>query len=187
MNKLYYVTGNAYKFETVAHYVQQHAPEIEIVQAKIADLHEIQESDQKVVAIDKARKAWQVLKKPLLVDDDGIYFEKYRDFPGVFTKQVYECLGVEGLYKLVQAGDAATCKVTMVYWYGPENYEVFEGICPGTIAEKPTFTADPGDPMFIPKGSNKNCAELYASGEWAHYDYRIDALKKFLTWYKKDR
>ena len=184
MNKIFYATGNSYKFQTIASYTQQHLPDIEIVQVSGLDIHEMQHTDQNIVAIDKAKQAWNLLQQPVLVDDDGIYFEKYHDFPGVFTKQVYDSLGVDGLYKLVQEGDVATCKVTMVYWYGPESYAIFEGMCPGTIAKKPLFTADPGDPMFIPAGSSKNCAELYASGEWKQYDYRIDAYKKFIAWYQ---
>jgi len=184
MNHIYYVTGNSNKFETVARYLERCAPEIQLIPAPGYDLREIQTIDQRVVAIDKARQAWELVKKPILVDDDGIYFDKYRDFPGVFTKYVYEGLGIDGLYQLVEQGDAATCKVQMVYWYGDEQYEVFEGVCCGTINAKPSYTADPGDPMFIPAGSTQSCAELYASGEWEPYDYRIDALKKFLVWHK---
>lgn len=187
MNEIRYVTGNSYKFATVARYLECCAPEIKLISASGYDLDEIQNSDQRIVALDKARKAWNLIKKPLLVDDDGIYFEKYHDFPGVFTKYIYEGLGVDGLYTLVEQGDAATCKVTMVYWYGPEQYELFEGVCRGMINVKPDYTADPGDPMFIPEGSIKSCAELYASGEWAQYDYRIDALKKFLAWYNNNK
>lgn len=185
MPEIYYATGNSDKFEIVYRYLEKNAPDI-ILKPCTHDFLEIQSYDQKAVAIDKARQAWNFLKKPVLVDDAGIYFEKYRDFPGVFTKFVYRGLGREGLLKLVNPGDKAYFRLSMVFWYAPDLYQDFVGECKGYIIDQTKFTAgeqSPYDMMFAPEGDTRTFAELHAVGEYEKYHYRVDALKHFLHWY----
>lgn len=182
MNELYYATGNSDKFELVFHYLEKNAPHILLKQFP-KELTEIQSYDQKEVALDKARQAWKELQKPVIIDDAGIYFEKYREFPGVLTKYVFLGLGHEGLRKLVDSGDKAYFKCTMVYCYGPEQYETFFGTCPGHIVHQTEYTASkdsPYDVIFAPEGETRTFAELRAAGEYERYHYRLDALKQFL-------
>lgn len=182
--ELYYATGNSDKFELVVRYLEKNASHIQLKPCT-HDLIEIQSYDQQEVAIDKARQAWALLQKPVIVDDAGIYFEKYRDFPGVLTKYVYRGLGHEGLLKLVAPGDKAYFKLTMVYWYAPEKYEVFVAQCSGHIVHQTTFKAGEGSPydvMFAPAGETRTFAQLRAEGEYEKYHYRIDAVKELLHW-----
>ena len=185
MKELYYATSNSDKFELVNRYLEKNMPHVEL-KPFTEDLVEIQSYDQREVAIDKARQAWDALQKPVIIDDAGIYFEKYRDFPGVLTKYVYRGLGREGLLKLVEPGDKAYFQLTMVYWYAPEKYEVFVGRCQGHIVHQTEFIPGEGSPydvMFAPDGETRTFAELHAAGEHEKYHYRLDALKKFLHWY----
>lgn len=185
MNELYYATSNSDKYEVVNSYLEKNMPHIQLKPCT-HDFVEIQSYDQQEVAIDKARQAWDFLQKPVIVDDAGIYFEKYRDFPGVLTKYVYRGLGREGILKLVDPGDKARFTLTMVYWYGPEKYEVFVVECPGHIVHQTEFTAGTGSPydvMFAPEGETRTFAQLLAVGECEKYHYRLNALKKFLHWY----
>lgn len=185
MNELYYATGNSDKFETVYKYLEANLPHVTLKPC-VQDFPEIQSYDQRAVAIDKARQAWDYLKKPVLVDDAGIYFEKYRDFPGVLTKFVYRGIGIDGLCKLVAPGDKAIFRLHMVYWYGPEQYEVFIGECHGHIIHQSKFITgenSPYDQIFAPNERTQTFAELLVLGEAEPYNYRIHALKKFLHWY----
>lgn len=185
MSVLYYATGNHDKFETVAQYMQKNAPQY-ILRQCAHELIEIQSYDQKEIALDKARQAWNFLKQPVLVDDAGIYFEKYNRFPGVLTKYVYMGLGLEGLLKLVEPGDRAFFCLHLIYWYGPEQYEIFHSDCFGTIVHQNEYQAtehSPYNALFIPDGSNKTLAELKLIGDYEQHDYRIRALKKFLAWH----
>lgn len=185
MNELYYATGNSDKFDAVNRYLEKNLPHI-VLKPCVQDFPEIQSYDQRAVAVDKARQAWDYLQKPVLVDDAGIYFEKYRDFPGVLTKFVYRGIGIEGLCKLTEPGDKATFRLSMVYYYGPETYEVFVGECPGHIIHQEHFVTgeySPYDQIFAPEGRKETFAELLQSGQAEQYHYRIHALKKFLHWY----
>jgi XTP/dITP diphosphohydrolase len=184
MHELYYVTGNSDKFEVVYRYIDKNAPHIQL-KPFTHDIPEIQSYDQREVAVEKARQAWNLLQKPVIIDDAGIYFEKYRDFPGVLTKFVYRGIGQEGLLKLVEPGDKAYFQITMVYWYGPEQYQVFMSKCPGYILHQQKYTASPDSPydvLFAPEGETRTFAELRVSGEYEKYHYRIDALRQFLHW-----
>lgn len=37
---------------------------------------------------------------PVVVDDSGIFFDAYPNFPGVFSKYMYQSLGIPGLQRL---------------------------------------------------------------------------------------
>lgn len=185
MQKLYYATGNSDKYESVYRYLEKNASAIDL-QPCTHDFLEIQSYDQKAIAVDKGRQAWEYLQEPVLVDDAGVYFEKYNNFPGVMTKYVYHGLKMDGLLKLVEEGDRAVFRLHLVYYYGPDQYEVFKGECSGTIRYQTQFPVSEQTPynvLFVPEGSDKTYAELIHTGEHQKFDYRIDALKKFLHWY----
>ena len=83
---IHYVTGNQGKFQEVNYFIQTNTKNIELIQFD-AQIPEIQTLDQKTVAMDKAIKAWEIVQKPLIVDDSAIYFKKYNKFPGTFFKR----------------------------------------------------------------------------------------------------
>jgi XTP/dITP diphosphohydrolase len=64
------------------------------------DLIEIQSNDMLAVSSHKARQAFDQVGSAVLVDDSGIFFAAYPDFPGVFSKYIYASLGITGLQKL---------------------------------------------------------------------------------------
>ena len=189
MKRMYYATGNSGKFQEVSHFFKTYMPEIEILMCD-RDFPEIQTLDQRTIAVDKARQAWEFLQQPVLADDAGIYFEKYNNFPGVYTKFVYEGIGMPGLLKLVDPGDRATFKLTLAYYHGKHQCEVFEGIVAGHIAHQTIFPSHPKlpyDALFVPDNSgNRTFAQLRTTGEDVQFNYRVHALKKFLVWYQNE-
>lgn len=50
-------------------------------------------------ALSKAKDAYSKIKKPLIVDDTGFFFEAFDNFPGPFPKKVYQELGLDGVLK----------------------------------------------------------------------------------------
>ena len=79
MKTIAYVTSNNGKFLEVQRYLQRHAPDINLIRANV-DIEEMQSMDQHAIALDKAQKAWDQLKTPLLIDDAGIYFNRWHEF-----------------------------------------------------------------------------------------------------------
>lgn len=184
--ELHYVTSNSGKFAEVSHYIQANIPSLELKQFA-ADIPEIQTLDQMAIAIDKAQKAWNILQKPLLVDDAAIYFEKYNKFPGTMTKFVSEGIGFEGIKKLVEPGDRATFLLYIIYMDSADQYHVFEGKCSGHLVKPDVFTGDPSlpfDVFFMPDQADRTYADMREDqGRYADFYYRIRALKQFLSWY----
>ena len=41
-------------------------------------------------------------KKPLIVDDAGIFFDGFNQFPGALAKYVMQGIGIKGILKLIQ-------------------------------------------------------------------------------------
>lgn len=187
MRKIFYATGNQGKFDDVAQFVVKNNPEIELVQFA-DDLPELQSTDQRFVAVEKGRVAWNLLKQPVLIDDAGIYFANYRDFPGVFTKYIYKGIGFEGIKKLVSNGDQVYYQLHLVYFYGENSYEVFVGRVDGTIKFPEIFPKNPSlpfDTMFVPLEETRTFAELRRDGLREQFDHRIAAFKDFVRWSKQ--
>lgn len=183
--KLYYVTSNSGKFQEVAQYLKKSHPEIEMDQLSL-DIEEIQTTDQMKIAIDKAQKAWQLIKEPLLLDDAAIYFNRYNKFPGTLSKFVSLGMGFEGIKQIFDEGDKAYFLLYMIYIDGPESYQVFEGRCDGYLTKPKTFDAHPElpyDAYFIPSNETLTYAQLRNTPLATKYLYRLQALKKFLEWY----
>jgi XTP/dITP diphosphohydrolase len=184
---IFYATGNHGKFEEVKSFIESSEPTITLKQFD-AEIPEIQTMDQKTIAIDKALKAWEILQKPLLVDDSAIYFEKYNNFPGTMTKFVSEGIGFEGICKLIEEKDPAHFLLRMIYIDGPESFHIFEGRCDGTLTKPKEFYGNlklPYDCFFIPNGTDKSYAQMRGTEEGNKYFYRIKALKSFLEWWHK--
>ena len=187
--KIYYVTSNQGKFEEIKHFIKSNNLPIDLQQLE-ADIPEIQTLDQKAIAVDKAIKAWEILQKPLIIDDAAIYFEKYNKFPGTLSKFVSLGIGHEGLKKLIEDGDKATFLLYVVYISSPTNFKVFEGKCEGILKKPKEFYGSqnlPYDCLFVPNGTTETYADMRNTDEGNKFFYRIKALKQFLEWYKSEK
>ncbi|MBD3232039.1 hypothetical protein GF322_05285 [Candidatus Dependentiae bacterium] len=183
---IYYVTNNDGKFKQVHEFIAKNNPQINLKQFKL-DIEEIQSLDQKKIVIDKAHKAWNFVKKPFLLDDSAIYFEKYNNFPGTLSKFVALGIGFEGIKKLINKGDKAFFLLYMVYMDKQDSISMFEGKCEGSLIKPRKFSGHinlPYSCFFIPKGTNKTYTQLQKMPQADKYLYRLKALKKFLKWYK---
>jgi non-canonical purine NTP pyrophosphatase (RdgB/HAM1 family) len=185
--EIYYATSNDGKFEEVKYFIQKNEPQIKLKQFK-TDIPEIQSLNQKKIAIDKAKKAWNIIKKPLLIDDAAAYFEKYNNFPGTLSKFVFQGIGFEGIKRLINSGDKAYFLLHMIYMDSKDSITIFEGKNEGTLIKPRKFSGKPNFPydcLFVPKGSDKTYGQLRNTKESDKYFYRIKALKKFLKWWKE--
>jgi len=192
-NELFFVTGNEGKFLEVKYFIEKYEPSLTVKMFN-ADLFEHQTIDQKQIAIDKAIQAWKMLKKPVLVDDAAIYFDKYPNFPGTITKFIFKGLGLEGILKLVEDDNRATFLLYIAYADSDGQVELFEGTCKGKIItpfEKKAHPSLPWDDIFVPNGSDKTYSQLHQNmGDFEgfeQYGYRFFALQKFLDWYRANR
>lgn len=181
ITELYYVTSNAAKFGEAQEFFIKYVPHIMLKQCDF-DCNEIQTLDQNFIAVDKAKQAWDHVKKPVLVDDVGVYFDAYTDFPGTMTKFVYKTLGFKGLFRLLDNGAPMNIKIVLVFMYGDDKKIIIEDTVHGVFEKEHRLdlhrTDAPFDTVFIPDGTTETIDELRLRGAAEHYRYRIRALKK---------
>jgi non-canonical purine NTP pyrophosphatase (RdgB/HAM1 family) len=131
------------------------------LEAADIDLDEIQSLDFEAIVVDKAKRAYEMLHKPLMVEDISAGLDKLGGMPGPFIKFFGEAVGVKDMLLKIggEEGDPATVIATIAYYDG-KQYIVARGEVKGCI------TADRGtkgfgfDPSFIPNGQSKTFAEM---------------------------
>lgn len=185
-NKLVFVTTNTGKFQEVKQWLEKWDSNIQLEHASL-DIPEYQSLDVHEVALGKAQQAWRCLKKPLLIDDGGIYLEKYNNFPGTLSKYVYQGIGFDGIWKLAQDDPRAYFLSCLVYITNLEQYYFFDGVCKGTIikptGKQVTHKQLPFTDIFVPAGARSVFSTLKGTAEEERYHHRAAALKKFVVWF----
>jgi len=179
---LYFVTSNNSKYSDFYWYVNRYEPAVKLEQVKL-ELDELKTSDHRKIAVDKACQAWNSVKKPLVIDDSGLYFARYSNFPGPFLKHVYYGLGLHGLLKLLEEDNRVTFVWYIVFAYGEGLYEVFEGRCEGVIISPDHLDIVASNSLkfsdiFIPTDLDRSPFR-----ERSNTDYQYRALRKFFKWY----
>lgn len=181
------VTSNNGKFEEIKRYLAQLAPHISLEQSTL-DVPEYQDMDIQVVARGKADYAWNVLKKPLLIDDGGLYIEKYNKFPGVFSKYVFEGIGLEGIWQLAKDDPRVYFLNCMVYKDCQETSHIFEGMNKGALIAPTGSIAHkqlPFRSFFVPEGYTQTIDDLWLSGTDNHINHRFKAVEKLVNFLKE--
>lgn len=148
-----FVTGNPNKLREAGHILG-----IELDSADL-EIKEIQDVSVSSVVADKARKAYEILKKPVIVEDTGLYFPELGGFPGALVKWMVKKMGKEKMSGLFGGYDviAETC----IGFYDGKEMRIFSGQLDGKIADTPRGESNFGwDPIFIPNGYEKTFAEM---------------------------
>jgi len=126
------------------------------------ELPELQAPRTREVALEKAKAAYALLKRPVIVEDAGLELHALGGFPGPFIKY-WEKLG--GLASICRAADglpsrAVEAVCALVAIDGAAVHAV-EGRCLGTVSDAPRGTTGFGwDAVFIPEGETRTWAEL---------------------------
>lgn len=132
---------------------------LKLEQANI-DVREIQSLDVEEVATEKAKEAYKIVKKPVIVEDTGLYIESLNGFPGALIKWVMKSIGNEGICKMVEEDRKALAR-TCVCFYDGSELKVFTGEIKGRISDRPRGESGFGwDAIFIPEGYEETFAEL---------------------------
>ncbi|NHI83047.1 MAG: RdgB/HAM1 family non-canonical purine NTP pyrophosphatase [Candidatus Thorarchaeota archaeon] len=146
--------------------------------------HEIRSQSVGYVALEAAIRAFDTLKRPVVVDDTGLYIEHLNEFPGAYAAYVLETIGVEGILRLMEdATDRDARFDTSVGYCNGRISRYFIGTMYGDIAASATGKGGFGyDPIFIPENETRTYAELSLDEKIA-ISHRSQAFRKFLDWY----
>lgn len=184
---LNFVTTNTGKFEEVQRWLYDLAPDITLEHYAL-DLPEYQSLDVVEVAKGKSDVAWQIVGKPVLIDDGGIYLMAYNQFPGTFSKYMIQALGFEGIWKLAHDDPRAYFLSCLIFKNNATDYHIFQGHCYGhLIPYNATISAPASLPytkIFIPEGYESTLASLRGSEQEKTFHHRYKALQQFVQWYR---
>ena len=142
-------------------------------------LEEIQSSSLKVIAARKAKDAFSKYKKPVIIEDDGLFIESLDGFPGPYSSYVFKTIGNIGILNLLKNNRKAKF-VSIITYCDEEILKSFDGQLDGIISKQQKGKGWGYDPIFIPKNSTKTFAEMNEKNNLSH---RYKALKKFSSWY----
>lgn len=155
---------------------------IEFVQLK-ESYPEIRDEDVAKVAEDGARHIYDKMKKPVVVDDTGLYIEALNGFPGPFSAYVYKKVGCQGILRLMSGIDnRAAVFVSAVGYCDGKKLLTFRGECRGKIISEMRGPQLFGyDPIFLPEGQDKTFAEDAQMKD--RVSHRRKSFEAFCKWY----
>lgn len=126
-------------------------------------------------------------KAPFVIDDSGVFIDNFDGFPGIYTRYIYDTIGLKGILRQMEDVDNRTCTFRCVLGLLTDSGEKqkFVGECHGTLINE--LRGDGGfgyDPIFIPEGFDKTFAEL-ASEEKNSISHRGKAMRKLIDFLLK--
>ena len=145
---------------------------------------EIQDDSLPKIALQKALDAYDKCKKPVIVEDDGLFIDSLSGFPGPYSSYIFNTIGNNGILKLIGDNRDAQFVAVIAFCDSSNEPTLFESSVAGTISKNIQDGGWGYDPIFIPKTQNKTYAELTNKNKLSH---RYESLKKFAIWFNSKR
>lgn len=126
------------------------------------DLPEIQSLDRLEVVLEKAKAAYALLNRPVLVEDIAVTFQALGNLPGTLIKWFLFELGNDGICELLNKYNDRTATVFVSFaLYDGKKQHFFTSSRKGCIAALPKNNQKLGiDDIFIPDGHIKTWSEM---------------------------
>lgn len=176
-----FVTGNQHKADNMARFLG-----FDIDHQKL-DLDELQSTKLEEIIEHKVRQAYELLKRPVIVDDISMGLREISNLPGPFVKFFLQV--PDGAEKICRLADGLKSRNAdahcVIGYFDGQKLEIFKGSITGVIAMHPAGDKGYGwDGIFCPDGyGGRTRAEL--TEEEYEEVYRqirpLEELKAFLT------
>ncbi|PIS05540.1 MAG: non-canonical purine NTP pyrophosphatase [Candidatus Buchananbacteria bacterium CG10_big_fil_rev_8_21_14_0_10_42_9] len=144
------------------------------------DYPENQDKTIEEIVSQAARQMADKLNQLVVVEDAGLFLEAYENFPGPLSKFVFNTIGNEGIFKLLEGKDrGAYFKAVYGYCQPRQEPKLFTGISRGQITtQAKALEVDdmPWDYIFIPAGYEKVTSEIM--NQKKDFSARAKAVKK---------
>ncbi len=176
-----FITGNQNKVDYLSATVGMELPHQKL------DLDEIQSKDPIEVAEHKAKQAFSLINKPVLIEDTSLSFTALDGLPGTFVKFFVEADdGLENMCRMLDGFTDRSAYASAIYaYYDGATLKIFNGKLEGMIAQHPRGEGGYGwDKIFEPAGYNGlTRAELSPELDRESYNKirDTDGLRVFLS------
>jgi XTP/dITP diphosphohydrolase len=132
--QLLFVTSNSHKIESANKNLKPYGIEIEAVQ--VSDINEIQSDSIEDISIDKAKKAYKQIQKPLMVSDAGWSIPSLNGFPGPVMAYVHKCFTSKDFLNLMEEKkDKSVELIECMTYIDEDGYRVFKNITKGRFLD----------------------------------------------------
>ncbi len=181
--KIIFATSNKHKVEEAYAILKEYNLIVEHLNIKY---NEARADTVEEVVKDSVSKLANKLKLELVIEDTGIFFKAYNNFPGPYPKRVFEKLGYDGILSLLKDKNKEAYFKTVVGYCRPGKEPLlFDGILEGIISEE-IFDLDkyvmPYERIFIPNGYDITLSKL-SREEKNKASHRAKAFRKFANHY----
>jgi XTP/dITP diphosphohydrolase len=177
-----FVTGNTRKVRDLKLACEPYGIDIEQLQLPV---DEIQSHDSSEIALKKARHAYELAARPVVVQDTFWNIIALRGFPGAYMSYVTQWLRAEEFLKLMEGKHDRTVMgtETLVYYDG-KRHKTFSQDVSGTILPEPRGTGLFSiDRIVILRGQTKTIAQIEDEQGISAIDPLDDALyTPFAKW-----
>jgi XTP/dITP diphosphohydrolase len=188
LTTLHFASGNENKYLEIERLFEKeketkNEKNVRVIFSKII-IKEIQSDSIIEVAEDKVRKAFKVIKKPLIVEDDGLFIEDLNGFPGIYSSFVFNTIGNKGILDLLRDNKNRRANFLSIFsFFDGTTIETFSGKTSGYITTKISPLGWGFDPIFQPINEYQTYGQInmIKKNEISH---RSKAFRKFLKWYK---
>ena len=158
-------------------------PEIKVNHIE-KEYRELRSDDPEEIARESAERLANELKKPVVVEDSGLFIKVLKDFPGTCSKYIHKRIGLKGLLKLMENEKDRTVFYRSAIAYCEPNKKPisFLGEEKGTIAKGIRGSFGFGhDPIFIPENSKNTYGEMENCQELKKFRRKAaEKLKRYL-------
>ena len=180
--KIIFTTSNKYKIQSAESVLNRHGIEVKGIDIEV---DEIQSGSPKRVIMDKVKKCYQKIQKPLIAMDSGLFIEPLGGFPGVYTKFFIEKIGEDGLIKLLEKIKKPKAYVQrMIGYTDGKIVKTFQSRgCGYIIDEKRGSNGKNYDLIFYVPSKKKTLAEMDNDEQVETWG---DAWEKLAVWLKEN-
>ena len=179
LSELFFVSSNENKFQETERILSNLGVKINFSKTT---LEEIQSSSLSEIAEQKAISAYELIQKPVIIEDDGLFIDSLNGFPGPYSSYVYDTIGNKGIMNLLENSEFRDAEFVSIIAYLDDNdgVKLFESSIPGKISSVIEKGGWGYDPIFIPDGESKTYANVSDKDKFSH---RSAALTKFSNWF----
>ncbi len=191
VNKILFVTTNKDKLLIAQTVCAKFGLEVEQVHLEI---DEIQGENPKLIVEDKARKAYENSRQPVVVSDDSWDIPTLNGFPGPYMKSINKWFTPQNFIELMRGKeDREVILHQYLAYYDGKLMKVFNNNIHGQIIDKPRIKA--GQPAnmtvtVLDHDNGRTIGEVFEQGAKAveeRYLSRRDAWHVFAEWYVKSK
>jgi len=175
-------TSNDHKYEEAQEVLAEYGVALERLSIERV---EIQADDPELIA-EYSLKVLDV-DVPILIEDAGLYIDKYYGFPGPYSSYALRTIDNEGILKLLEGDEERGAKyLSAVAFRDGDTSVTFTGEVVGRIAAEMRGTNGFGyDPIFIPEeGDGRTFGEM-SPVEKARISHRARAFRKLGEWLRE--